>query len=595
MTVNQAVEMYRDDPEVKWAEPNYYRHVTVTPSDADLGLLWGLNKIAAPAAWDITTDCAPVTVAVIDSGVDRNHPDLVGNIGPGSYDFVDDDGDPTDTNGHGTHVAGIIAATGNNYVGVTGLCWTSNLMILRVFDAFGFSTLDKIISAMAYARNNGARIINASYGGSGFSYAEAEEISNLNAAGILLVTAAGNEAVDNDTVPSYPACYDLPNIISVAATDEGDALAWFSNYGPDSVHIAAPGTNIYSTIPGRESILSESFDDGSIGDWTVNSPWGLLSGGFGGTGYSICDSPGGSYSNNVNVSARPAGSINLSGRTGTMLTFKLRGASLIGDSLYVETSENAVSWVIRPVLVADAAHNETVFENGISGTTDNWVYGTADFGSLDGKDTAYFRFRFRTNSTGVSDGFCIDDVGLSVAAVQDAYQFAHGTSMSTPHVTGAAALVQAQTPSLAHLEVKARLLNCLDRVENLSGKVMTRGRINACNSLRNLPAPPSGLTSQAASSAQVNLFWANTYMDPIGFKIERKQAGASVFTEIADLPSNTSSYSDAGLAEATSYTYRVRAYTTDQVSGYSAEATATTFSASSGGGGGCFIGTIAPW
>jgi len=106
MTVEQAIALYRDDPDVEYAEPNYYRHVMLIPNDADFGLLWGLNKIAAPAAWDVATDCSQVTVAVIDTGADYAHPDLVGNIASGGNDFVDDDNDPMDANGHGTHVAG---------------------------------------------------------------------------------------------------------------------------------------------------------------------------------------------------------------------------------------------------------------------------------------------------------------------------------------------------------------------------------------------------------------------------------------------------------------------------------------------------------
>jgi subtilisin family serine protease len=595
MTVERAMELYRQDPDVEYAEPNYYRHVTLIPNDTDFALLWGLIKIAAPAAWDRATDCTQVTVAVIDTGADYLHPDLTGNIASGGYDFVDDDNDPMDANGHGTYVAGTIGAVGNNNVGVTGICWTASLMILRAFDAFGYATTDKIISAMAYARTNGAKIINASYTGSGFSQAESEEISNLNTAGILLIAAAGNEAADNDVVPSYPASYGLPNIIAVAATDEPDHLAPFSNYGRNSVHVAAPGTDIYGTQPGRQTVFSDNFDDGNIVDWTVDAPWGVSTNGYGGTGYSLSESPGGAYANNVNVSARPTNPIDLSGRTGTKLTFILKGASLGGDLLYVETSVDAVSWVNRPVLVVDAAYNETIFENGISGTTRDWVDATADFGLLDGKSTAYFRFRFRSNGTGTADGFQIDDVVLSAAGVQNVYQFVGGTSISAPHVTGLAALVQAHTLALTHLQVKARLLNCVDRVGDLADKVSTRGRINASNSLENLPAPPVSLSAEAASSTQINLSWSNTYFDPIGFKIERKQGGIGTFIEIADLTTNVASYSDTGLNQSTSYTYRVRAYTDSHLSDYSAEMTATTPAASSAGdgGGGCFIGAAA--
>jgi subtilisin family serine protease len=593
MTLEEAIELYRSDPDVEYVEPNYYRHIAVIPNDTDYGFLWGLNDIDAPDAWDVATDCTGTVVAIIDTGADYNHPDLKGSIGSGGYDFVDNDDEPMDPDGHGTHVAGIIAAMGNNGQGITGVCWTGNLMVVRVFDAFGFATLSDIISAMEYARTNHAKIINASYAGGDFSQAESDEISNLNTAGILLVAAAGNEGTDNDATPSYPASYNLPNIIAVAATDQNDNLAWFSNYGKNSVHGAAPGTDIYSTKPGRQIVFNDNFDDGDISDWTVASPWGVSTNAYGGTGYSLSDSPNGDYAKNIKIAARPTNAMDLSATAGTLLTFKLKGSIGGGDFLYVETSVDAVNWTNRPVLLVDAAGNESLFDNGISGTAGDWLDATADFGPLDGRATAYFRFRFVTNGSGTADGVYIDDVLLSAAAVQETYQFLNGTSMATPHVVGVAALVWSHNPTLSASEVKGRLLNCVDRLTALSEKLVTWGRVNAFNSLRNLPAPPVGFSARAASNTQINLSWANTYVDPVGFKIERREGTSGVFTEIADIGSNAASYSDTGLKKSATYTYRIRAYSSDYLSEYSVEITATAEAPSSGGGGGggCFIAT----
>jgi large repetitive protein len=298
MTVEEGVTRYRNNANVEYAEPNYLRHTLVVPNDTRFGELWGLNNtgqpvngvhgtadadIDAPEAWDVTTGSSNVVVAVVDSGVDRSHPDLAANIWtnagevPGNgvdddgngfiddvhgWDFVDNDNDPNaeDDISHGTHVSGTIAAVGNNSVGVTGVMWTAQIMPVRFIDAMGEGGLAEEVMAIQYAIDNGAKIINASFGGAGFSLTEYNEIAAANAAGLLLVAAAGNEKANNDAIPSYPASYDvshvvqgishpgLPNIIAVAATTQTDALASFSNYGITSVHLGAPGTNILSTV-----------------------------------------------------------------------------------------------------------------------------------------------------------------------------------------------------------------------------------------------------------------------------------------------------------------------------------------------------------
>lgn len=276
--VEKALEMLSSDSTVDYAEPNYFRYATKTPNDDWFGLQWGLHNdgtfgtadadIYALEAWyDIpATDCNSIVIAVIDSGIDYGHEDLSSNMwsnpdeipngddddGNGyiddmlGWDFVENDNDPMDTHGHGTHVAGTIGAEGDNGKGITGVCWTAQLMPLRFIDDSGLGTVADEISAIEYAIIKGAKIINASFSGSA-SMAEQDAISLAKDAGILFVAAAGNEGVNT---PSYPAGYDLTNIISVAATDQDDELAPFSNYGAAWVDVGAPGVNTYSTLPG---------------------------------------------------------------------------------------------------------------------------------------------------------------------------------------------------------------------------------------------------------------------------------------------------------------------------------------------------------
>jgi len=257
---------------------------TTTPNDPDYPLLWGLNNtgqtggkpdadIDAPAAWNIQTG-NPMVVGVIDSGVDYNHPDLAGNIwtnlgeiaGDGidndsngyiddvrGWDFAFNDNDPMDVDGHGTHVAGTIAATGNNSLGVIGVAWNkAKIMPLRFLDDSGSGATSNAILAIDYATAKRVKVTNNSWGGllPIPNKALEDAIKAAGEQGALFVAAAGNESRNTDLVPAYPASYDLPNIISVAATDHNDKLSYFSNYGKNSVDLAAPGSEIYSTLPG---------------------------------------------------------------------------------------------------------------------------------------------------------------------------------------------------------------------------------------------------------------------------------------------------------------------------------------------------------
>jgi subtilisin family serine protease len=291
--VDEAVCLYNADPDVVYAEPNYIRRAFLTPNDPHFNELWGLQNtgqtggiqdadIDAPEAWDTQTDCSSVVIAIHDTGADLDHEDLKENIwrntgedwsngSPGSngvdddsngriddyygWDFVNGDNDPDDDNSteeeyHGTHITGIIAARGNNSVGITGVCWSATTMQLKILDSAGEGTVADELSAIQYAIDNGANIINLSLGGPGYSMGEYEAIKSARDAGMLFIAAAGNDGTDNDELPVYPASYELDNIIAVAATDHNDDLPSWANYGLTSVDVAAPGFEIFSTKAG---------------------------------------------------------------------------------------------------------------------------------------------------------------------------------------------------------------------------------------------------------------------------------------------------------------------------------------------------------
>jgi subtilisin family serine protease len=253
---------------VRYAQPNHRRRIDATPNDPRFldGSLWGLHQgsdadIDAPEAWDITQGSNAVTVAVVDTGVQYTHPDLDGNMwvnddpadGVHGWDFANNDSNPDDDHGHGTHVAGTIGAEGHNGTGVVGVNWRVKLMALKAADEDGFFADSSIVSAFSYACRNGARVINGSFGGDYFSQVELDAINACP--GALFVFAAGNGGPDhlgdnNDVTPHYPCNYSSANVVCVAASNASDQRTSFSNYGRTSVDLAAPGQSILSTFPG---------------------------------------------------------------------------------------------------------------------------------------------------------------------------------------------------------------------------------------------------------------------------------------------------------------------------------------------------------
>jgi subtilisin family serine protease len=258
-----ALARLRSDTGVAYAEADatFRADGAFIPNDPVFPQQWGMNMIAAPYAWSISTGAPGTLVAVLDTGLDLTNPEFAGRIwvNPDAstrfrtvygWNFVNNTGNTQDDNGHGTHVTGILAAAGNNGYGIAGVDWNAEIMPLKVLDTFGNGSTDTAVAAIYYAVAHGAKVINASWGGDVFSQSMLDALNFANANGVVFVTAAGNDSSNNDLATTYPASYRTPNELVVAAVDEYGNLASYSNYGPTTVDLAAPGSDIVSTVPG---------------------------------------------------------------------------------------------------------------------------------------------------------------------------------------------------------------------------------------------------------------------------------------------------------------------------------------------------------
>jgi subtilisin family serine protease len=252
-SVPQMLRRYQESGLVEFAEPDYIGQTFATiPNDPGYSKLWGLGAIQAPAAWDVLTSASNILVAVLDTGVRYTHQDLTANMwtnASGSYGLnaIAGTANPMDDSGHGTMVAGVIGAVGNNGVGVAGAAWRVKLMACKCADNYGRVYTSAAVACLDYARTNNARIVNASWGLTD-SLALSNAVWSLRDAGIILVAASGNSGQNIDTnPPPYPAGYRFDNVISVGATTSNDVPWLPSNFGATNVHLAAPGDQIYST------------------------------------------------------------------------------------------------------------------------------------------------------------------------------------------------------------------------------------------------------------------------------------------------------------------------------------------------------------
>lgn len=467
--------------------------------------------ICATEAWDYETGSSSIVIAVIDSGVAYDHPDLNANTWtngdetPGNgtddddngyiddvhgWDFVNEDNNPSDYSrdlygdGHGTHVAGIIAAQGNNGAGISGVMQNASIMPLQIFDLFqagsfleGIIQAINIILAIEYAADNGAKVINCSFGGSGYSQFQYDAIEYANQKGVLIVAAAGNETNNNDTNPTYPAGYNLPNIISVAATEEVDELASYSNYGVLSVDVAAPGgsaavPNIYSTTPPERVILFQDDFESGGNKWVtggIYESWSIAYDSF--FGSNVVKDSFGLYHENEYSYLETAEQIDAENCRGLYLELKIDYSLEDNyDFLYIQGSTDGVNY--------ETGYYATGDSGGVNQFRD-WE-GELELGKF------YLRFLLTTDYLLNYDGVYLDDIlltGIPWEFKGNEYDFKSGTSMAAPVVSGIAGLIWSHKPNLTHLEVKNAILQSVDSLNSLQGKVLTGGRVNAYTSL----------------------------------------------------------------------------------------------------------------
>ncbi len=505
-TVETAQASYRSDPSVEYVQPNYIYHALAVPDDPQYGQLWAFRNTGQAVAggdftpdagtagadmdiepaWDHITDCSGAVVAVLDTGVNYNHEDLAGNMwdgGPGfpkhGWNYVDNNADPMDLEGHGSHVAGIIGAAGNNGRGTAGVCWKATLMAVRVLDAQGAGDTSGIIQGIDFAVSNHAKVINMSLGGGGaFDQAFSDSISNAQDNDVVVVAAAGNSTFSNDDYPFYPCNFTQPNMVCVAALDQNYALASFSNWGAGSVAVGAPGTNILSSFAGTRASLADP-----LTAWTISGGW---------THTSFPDG---------DLLTDPAGFPNVRYGPGLMDTaikgFDTSAADVIflNDYYVADLADSEDRFIVG----VDANGVDAFGENALQETTAGPVHSTIYPAALDISRCArhvncLIGFKLATGAAtpgdlGVSVAFSIDALTLTT----DAHAVLSGTSMAAPEVAGLATMLRAYNPQFTFADTVSAIENAGRPVPALSGKTRTGDAIDAMSSLAYIN-PPTGLT-----------------------------------------------------------------------------------------------------
>jgi len=465
--------------------------------------------IDATEAWDIQTGSEDVVAVVFDTGVAYNHPDLTENMWVNKaeaagiegvdddengyiddiygYDVGEDDPDPMDSMGHGTHIAGTIAARGNNGIGVAGVNWNARIMAVKVATADYGLYLEDVLEGIEYIttmKKAGVNIVavNCSWGFWEYMEIMEEAMDEAGKLGVIFVAAAGNDADDNDNgvVPNpYPASFDLDNIVSVAATDWNDNLTSFSNYGLTSVDLGAPGSMVLSTIimnwywPGEgNDIFFDNMEEGPD-KWNAKSPWEIIQWPqYDPENHVWTDSPDGNYASNTE-SGLATIPIDLSEATGQlMLGFWMQiDLEAMADWLDISYKGPSGTW-------------DTLF--GITGTTEPDVWYILNIPIFEEYYWSGFQVKFTLHSDDQNnfDGVYLDNVGVGIPEIALDYVWMDGTSMAAPHVTGALALMAAEYPEEGPDTLIQRILLGVDPVPSLDGKVATGGRLNLRNSLQ---------------------------------------------------------------------------------------------------------------
>jgi len=569
LSTAELLAALRNDSRVTAAFPNFRRRLARLPNDPHYDSLWAMPTIGAPRAWDVATGSSAVVVAVLDSGIDYTHEDLRANMwkNPGEIQnngvdddgngFVDDyfgydfaatnsganDSDPADSDGHGSHVAGTIAARGNNGIGVAGVNWTARLMALKVLRPNDYIYDSDAVEALEYLikmkRHFDVNIVaaNASFGGSGYNGILENAIHEAGTAGVLFLAAAGNGGDDsigddNDYEPFYPASYELANVIAVAATDENDTLADFSNYGSTSVDLAAPGVAIYSTVP-FGSGLESRLRIGSAHFETIPMEFAGVT-------------PAGGLTRTIHFCKRGQSAADFPAAVNGNIALIERGDNSFND----KTTRAQLAGAVAAIIYNNGAGNFF----GTLGEEGEWI---------------------PVVSVSREDGLAIKALGTPVATLVNrlaAYEYYGGTSMATPHVSGAVALLAGKYPNDTALQLKSKIMSGTTPLASLAGKCQSGGRLNLENALLysvSLTLAVSRRTTRTwllkKDYAEID-FSAQAFgaaADIYKYVVSRQQ-DSGAFADIRDVfPSELSgdsfAFIDKYLESGSSYTYRVTA------------------------------------
>lgn len=527
INASQAIAALEAREDVVYVEPNYrYTVAALNINDTYANSLWGLEKIDVSTAWSYEGVSASGTiVAVIDTGAAYNHPDLVGNMWDGSqcvnengvsiqggckygYDFADNDTDPSpklflstyNEGPHGTHVAGTIAATKNNGEGIAGVAPRARIMALK-------SELysDEIIRAIAFARENGAKVINASYEGTGWSLSMRNAIQAFPG---LVIAASGNSGNDLDVSPSYPCAYGLSNIICVGATDSNDALTSWSNYGSTTVDIVAPGNDIFSTVFSTTSKYSENLSGVTVPNIPVylatsgvQFNWRTATTSISGEVYTHLYTDTNPYPANTETSITlPAVNLVNNNAQSAAIAFGIRCDTEIATSTWEDyiglqwslDGQNYFEASSTYVFLGNSTYktnnpSELRFDENLlselGGVADADSYGGYVYVDIPSRAlgmSTFTRFVWKTNAVDSTHWGCrLSNISIESTDGATGYGSMNGTSMATPHVAGLAAHLFDVAPSLSAMTAREIILGTGDYISSLAGKTVTSSRINA--------------------------------------------------------------------------------------------------------------------
>lgn len=511
--VLKTIEQLKKDPTVESAQPNYIYKLLTTPNDTHFGELWGLKNsgqavgnnygfgpdypdgeanpgsngkdMSGTSAWNFVNDCSATIVAVVDTGVAYNHEDLADNMWDGTadgfpnhgYDTYDNDNDPKDEHGHGTHVAGTIGAVGNNNTGVTGVCWKVQLMALKVFGATGSASSSSVSDGINWAVAHGANVINMSLGGAGLDPVLRDAVSDASDAGVVVICAAGNDGTNNDTTPMYPCNYHFDHTICVAALSQSYGMASFSNYGANSVDVGAPGLNIVSAWPTTGTIVMDN-----LAGWATNSNTASM---WTPSAVDVFDT--------ISIPANWNGSrkyVNNTTAT-TYKTFSMMGAKdvrLQFAFLFNLASGDLINLFVEPSAGDPSGGAPYDFYTGGTGFY-SYLYGY-NLNDVCLNSVCTIGFQLKADGSLVDTGALFYDIAVTgYVDGTDGYNVISGTSMAAPHVAGLAALVRTYNSTYTALEVVNAIKYGGNSVSALSGKTTTGRAVNALGAVSYIQAP----------------------------------------------------------------------------------------------------------